>query len=303
MVGGGSRCGERRGEADAAGDVLGPERWPRSCPPPRTSGRSRPGSRATRQPTPFGPCSLSPRSPWSRRRSGRSSPAAMPPPGRRRSGTGRRERARPPPAPRPARRPGHVVRPDDGGDPVAGFTASANALASTVPSRPTGTHSTSKPCRASSSAGSRTAGCSIALTTRRPSGRPQKPKTASLSASEPAYMKTTWAGSQSSSSAIVRRALSAAPPRGHTHGAPTRSRTAPTDTAPWLREPPGRAGLSPRGRGRPVRPSPWTRPAPEAGRVATSGCFDHSDHRLGARSVRTTVVRCAFLNGAGSITA
>ena len=91
-----------------------------------------------------------------------------------------------------------------------GFTASANAPASTVPSPPTGTHSTSKPCRASSSAGSRTAGCSIALTTRRPSGRPQKPKTAWLSASEPPDVKTTWAGSQSSSSAIVRRAPSSA---------------------------------------------------------------------------------------------
>ena len=176
-----------------------PERWPRSCPPPRTSGRSRPGSRATRQPTPFGPCSLCAEtaieSTPERAKLTRSDAAAWTASqwnGTPRSRGDARELldrlhdAR------------HVVRPHDRGDAVARAHRLGERLdvdrrrrrrpAPTPPRTPAAR--ARAPARGRRDARSRSP-------TRRPSGRPQKPNTAWLSASEPPEVKTTWAGSQS----------------------------------------------------------------------------------------------------------
>ena len=163
-----------------------PDRWPASWPPPQISGRSRPGSRAISAPTPFGPCTLWAESaivsaPEAAKEIGIDAAAWT---ASTCSGTPRDAAIAASSATgwtTPVTLLAHIAQATRS----SSRTSSANAAGSITPFASTGAHPTSKPWRASSSAGARTAGCSITLHTSLPSGRPQSPNTAWLSASVP----------------------------------------------------------------------------------------------------------------------
>ena len=169
-----------------------PERSPCSCPPPHTSGRQ--ARRCPHQQTAdtLGPAQLVRRE---RDRLGPRPAQADRQGGRRldRVGVERHPRSAAAAASRstgcttPVTLLAHITAARRS----PGRSRRSNSAASTVPSPSTGAQATSKPRRSSSRAGSRTAGCSIALTTSRPGGLPARPKTAWLSASDPPEVNTT----------------------------------------------------------------------------------------------------------------
>ena len=177
-----------------------------------------------------------------------------------------------------------------------GRTSRSNSSASTVPSASTGAHTTSNPRRSSSRAGSRTAGCSIALTTSRPGvapGQAEHGLVVGLGAARGEHDLARLGAQQlaDAGTGLLERGPGGA---AEARAARRRCRTAPPGRAPSPRGPRRRAASWPRCRGRRRSSEPGGSTRGDRGPpAACAGAWGSADgHFLDASTAPTSPRRC-----------